>query len=51
MSISPWDGAIKLGRLIRLQYNVQKQQIIFTSGLNAVKNTDFMGKKLRVNIT
>ncbi len=45
MSISPQGGARRLERLTWLKYyNVQKRQIIFTLGLNAVKNTDFMKK-------
>ncbi len=36
-----------LGRLMRLKYNnVQKWQITFTLGLNAVKNTDYLEKTL-----
>ncbi len=44
LSPPPWVGAVGLGTLIWLKYNAQKWQIIFTSGLNAAKNTDFMEK-------
>ncbi len=47
ISISPQSGARWLDRLIWLKYyNVQKRQIIFTSEMNVVKNTDFMKKAL-----
>ncbi len=48
MSISPRSGARLLERLMWLKYyNVQKRQIIFTLGLNAAKNTDFIKKVSR----
>ncbi len=50
VSISPWGGARGLERLIQLKYNVQKCQIIFTSELNAAKNTDFKEKMLQVKV-
>ncbi len=50
MSTSPWGGAMGLGRLIWLKYNVQKWQIIFTSGLKIAQNTEFMEKKLQVKV-
>ncbi len=50
VSIFPRSGATRLERLIWLKYyNVQKRQIIFTLGLNAAKNTDFM-KKAEVKV-
>ncbi len=43
----PRSGAREHRRLIRLKsYNVQKQEIRFTLGLNAAKNTHYIKKKL-----
>ncbi len=47
LSISTQSGARWLERLIWLKYYyVQKREIIFTLGLNSVKNIDFMKKAL-----
>ncbi len=51
MSISPQSGARGLEKLIWLKYyNEQKRQITFTLGLNAVKNTPYMRKKVQVKV-
>ncbi len=48
MYISPQSGDKGLERLIWLKYyNEQKRQIIFTLGLNAVKNTNFIKKSFK----
>ncbi len=45
MSITHWNGVTGLIRFIWLKYyNEQKWQIIFTLGLNAAKNNDYMEK-------
>ncbi len=48
--LPPGVGARGLGRLIWLKYNVQKLEIIFTSRLNAAKNTNFMEKRVQIKV-
>ncbi len=51
MSISSQSGAMGLERLPCLKYyNVLKQENRLTLGLNAVKNIDYMKKKLEVKV-
>ncbi len=44
MSISSRSGARGLERTWLKYYNIQKQQITLSLGLNAAKNTDYMEK-------